>query len=100
MLDGVGKTIHTLEFSSIQLLSRVRHFATPCTAAHQASHLPELAQTHVYRVGDAIQSSHPLSSPSSPAFDLSQHHSLFKGVSSLHQGAKVLEVQLQHPSFQ
>ena len=61
MLDDVGKTIHTLEFSSIQLLSRVRHFATPCTAAHQASHLPELAQTHVYRVGDAIQPSHPLS---------------------------------------
>ena len=63
-------------------------------------HLPELAQTHVHRVSDAIQPSHPLSPPSPPAFSLSQHQGLFQGVSSLHQGAKVLELQLQHPSFQ
>ena len=61
--------------------------------------LPELAQTHVHRVGDAIQPSHPLLSPS-PAFSLSQHQGLFKWVSSLHQVAKVLEFQLQHQSFQ
>ena len=60
--------------------------------------LPELAQTHVYWVGDAIQPSHPLSSPSPPAFNLSQHQGLFQWVSSLHQVAKVLEFQLQHPS--
>ena len=57
--------------------------------------LPELAQTHAHWVGDAIQPSHPLSSPS-PAFSLSQHQGLFPWVSSLHQVAKVLE----HQSFQ
>ena len=62
--------------------------------------LPELAQTHVCRVSDVIQPSHPLSSPSPPAFNLSQHQGLFQGVSSLHQVAKVLEFQLQHHSFQ
>ena len=56
--------------------------------------LPELTQTHVYRVGDAIQLSHLLSSPS-PTFNLSQHQGLFQGISSSHQVAKVLEIQLQ-----
>ena len=62
--------------------------------------LPELAQTHVYRVGDAIQPSHPLSSPSPLAFSLFQHLSLFQWVSSSHQVAKVLELQLRPQSFQ
>ena len=62
--------------------------------------LPEFTQTHVHGVGDAIQSSHPLLSPSSPAFSLSQHQSLFQWVSSSHQVAKVLVLQLQHQSFQ
>ena len=53
-------------------------------------YLLEFAQTHVHRVSDAIQSSHPLSSPSPPAFNLSQHQSLFQWVSSSHQVAKVL----------
>ena len=57
-------------------------------------HLPEFAQTHVHRVGDAIQPSHPLLSPS-PAFNLSHHQGLFQLVSSLHQVAKILELQLQ-----
>ena len=61
---------------------------------------PELAQTHVHRVSDAIQSSHPLSFPFPPAFNLSQHQGLFQWVSSSHQVAKVLELQLQHQSFQ
>ena len=61
--------------------------------------LPELAQTQVHRVGDAIQSSHPLSSPYLPAFNLSQHLGLFQGISSSHQVAKVLEFQLQQQSF-
>ena len=52
--------------------------------------LPELAQTHVYQVSDAIQPSHPLSSPSPPTFNLSQHQGLFKWVSSSHQVSKVL----------
>ena len=62
--------------------------------------LPEHAQTHVHWVGDAIQPSHPLSSPSPPAFNLSQHQNLFQWASSLQQVAKVLELQLQHQSFQ
>ena len=62
--------------------------------------LPEFTQTHVHRVSDAIQPSHPLSSPSPPAFNLSQHQGLFKWVSSSHQVAKVLEFQLQYQSFQ
>ena len=52
---------------------------------------PEFTQTQVHRDGDAIQPSHPLLSPSPPAFSLSQHQGLFKWVSSSHQGAKVLE---------
>ena len=58
------------------------------------------AQVHVHRVGNDIQPSHPLSSPSPPAFNLSQHQGLFQRVSSLCQVAKVLELQLQHQSFQ
>ena len=61
---------------------------------------PELAQTHVHWVGDGIQPSHPLSPPSPPTFNLSQHQGLFQWVSSLHQVAKVLEFQLQHQSLQ
>ena len=63
-------------------------------------HLLELAQSHVNQVSDAIQPSHPLSSPSPPAFNLSQHQGLFQWVNSLHQVANVLEFQLQHQSFQ
>ena len=62
--------------------------------------LPELAQTQVHRVSDAIQPSHPLLSPSPPALNFSQHQGLFQWVSSSHQVAKVLEFQLQHQSFQ
>ena len=58
-------------------------------------HLPEFAQTLVHWVGDAILPSHPLSSPSPPAFNLSQHQGLFQWVSSSHQVAKGLELQLQ-----
>ena len=60
----------------------------------------EFTQTHVHRVGDAIQPSHPLSSPSPRAFNLSQHQGLFQWVSSSHQVVKILEFQLQHQSFQ
>ena len=62
--------------------------------------LLESTQTHVHWVRDAIQPSHPLSSPSPPALNLFQHQSLFKWVSSSHQVSKVLEFQLQHQSFQ
>ena len=62
-------------------------------------HFLDFAQIHVHWVGDAIQPSHPLSS-CSPAFNLSQRQGLFQWVSSSHQIAKVLELQLQHQSFQ
>ena len=60
---------------------------------------PELTQTNVHRVSDAIQPSHPLSSPSPPAPNLSQHQGLFQWVNSSHEVAKVLEFQLQHHSL-
>ena len=63
-------------------------------------HLLEFTQTHVHWVSDAIQPFYPLLSPSSPAFNLSQHLGLFQWVSASHQVAKVLEFQLQHQSFQ
>ena len=72
--------------------------STPGLPVHHQ--LPEFTQTHVHQVGDAIQPSHPLSSPSPPAFNLSQHQGLFQWVSSSHQVAKALELQLQHQSFQ
>ena len=72
--------------------------STPGLPVHHQ--LPEFTQTHVHWVGDAIQPSHPLSSPSPPVFNLSQHQGLFQWVDSSHQVAKVLEFQLQHQSFQ
>jgi len=62
--------------------------------------LPEFTQTHVHWVGDAIQPSHPLASPSPPALNPSQHQSLLQWVNSSHEVAKVLEFQLQHRSLQ
>ena len=108
----------------VKSLSHVQLVATPWTAAYQAplsmgfsrqeywSGLPlpsppglpvhhqlaEFTETHVHRVNDAIQPSHPLSSPSPPASSLSQHQGLFQWVSSSHQVAKVLAFQLQHQS--
>ena len=72
--------------------------STPGLPVHHQ--LPESTQTHVHRVDDAIQPPNPLSSPSPPALNLSQHQGLFKWVSSSHQAAKVLEFQLQHQPFQ
>ena len=63
----------------------------PDTTPGSHHQIPELAQTHIHRVSNAIQPSHPLSAPSPPAFNLSQHQGLFKWVSSSHQMAKVLE---------
>jgi len=94
--------LDTVQFSSVTQLcltlwDSVNHSTPGLTVHHQ---LPEFIKTHVHWIGDAIQPSHPLSSPSPPAFNLSQHHGLFQWVSSSHQVAKVLEFQLQHQSFQ
>ena len=73
----------------------IPHNSMDCsTPGFPGSHyLPEFAQIHVHWVGDTIQPSHPLPTPSPPAFKLSQHQGLFKWVSSSHQVAKVLELQ-------
>ena len=93
---------NSVQFSSVAqsgpTLCNPINCSTPGLPAHHQ--LPQLTQTHVHRVGDAIQPSHPLSSPSPPALSLSQHQGLFQSVSSSHQVAKVLEFQLQHQSFQ
>ena len=72
--------------------------STPGLPVHHQ--FPEFNQTHVHRLSDAIQPSHPLSSPSPPAPNPSQHQSLFQWVNSSHEVAKGLEFQLQHHSFQ
>ena len=83
---------------SVQLLSCVQLFATPWTAACQAS-LSIINSQSLLKLM-SIQPSYSLSSPSPPAFNLSQHQGLFQCVRSSHQMAKVLELQLQHQSFQ
>ena len=70
--------------------------STPGLPVHRQ--LLELTQTHVRRVGDAIQPSHPLSSPSPPAFNLSQHRGLFQGLFS--SGGQSIGASPQHQSFQ
>ena len=94
--------ISMVQFSSVTqscpTLCDAMNRSTPGLPVHHR--LLEFTQTHVHWVGDAIQPSHPLSSLSPPALNLSQHQGLFHWASSLHQGAKVLEFQLQHQSFQ
>ena len=72
-----------------------QHTSPPCP-----SPAPRVPPNHVHSVADAIEESHPLSSPSPPALNLSQHQGLFQWVSSSHQVAKVLEFRPQHQSFQ
>ena len=90
-----------IQFSSVAQLCLTLWNPMDCSAPGLPVHhqLPEFTQTYVCQVGDAMQPSHPLSSPSPPAFNLSQHQSLFKWVSSSHQVAKVLEFQPQHQFF-
>jgi len=89
--------------------SSVRHYVvSDSLCPHELLHTnlpcpslsPEFAQTYVHWVGDAIQPSHHLSLPSPPALNLSWHQGLFQWVGSSHRVAKVLELQLQHQSFQ
>ena len=98
----ISGTSNSLQFCSVTQSCLTLCYPMSCsTPGHPDHHqLPEFTQTHAYWVGDAIQPSHPLSSPSSPALNLSQHQGLFKWVSSSHQVAKALEFQLQHQSYQ
>ena len=92
----------SVEFSSVTELCPTLCDPMDCSMPGFPVHhqLLELVPTHVYRVSDAIQPSHPLSSLSPHTFNFTQHQGLFKWVSSSHQVAKVLELQLQHQSFQ
>ena len=96
-----GQQATSVQFSSVAqsclTLCNPMDWSTPGLPVHHQ--LPEFTQTHVHWVGDAIQPSHPLSSPSPPAFNVSHHQGLFQWVSSPHQVVKVLEFQLQHQSF-
>ena len=94
--------LYSVEFSSVVKSCPTLCKPTDCSIPGFPVHhqLPELAQTHVHLVGDAIQPSHPMLSPSPPAFNLFQHQGLFQRFSSSYQVAKVLEFQLQHQSFQ
>ena len=103
--------IYSMQFSSVQFTSVAQSCPTLCDPMNRSTpglpvrhQLPEFTQTHVHRVSDAIQPSHPPSSPSPPARNPSQHHSLFQWVNSSHslfqwvncshEVAKVLEFQL------
>ena len=89
-----------MEFSSVAqsclTLCNPMNHSMPGLPVHHP--LPEFTQTHIHRVSDAIQPSHPLLSPSPPAPNPSQHQSLFQWVNSSYEVAKVLELQLQHHS--
>ena len=96
-----------LHMQSDQIRSVAQSCLTLCNCMNRSMlglpvhhQLPEFTQTHGHRVSDAIQPSHPLSSPSPPAPNPSQHQSLFQWVNSSHEVATVLEFQLYHHSFQ
>ena len=86
----------SVQFSSVAQLCPTLCDPMVCSMPGLPVHhqLQEFTQTHVHRVGDAIQPSHPLSSPSPPALNLSQHQGFFKWVNSSHQVAKVLELKI------
>ena len=88
--------LYSVQFSSVAqscpTVCDPMNRSTPGLPVHHQ--LPEFTQTHIRRVSDAIQPSHPLSSPSPPAPNPSQHQSLFQWVNSSHEVAKVLEFQL------
>ena len=94
-------SISSVQFSSVAQSRPILWDPMDCSTPDLPVHhqFPEFTETHVHWVGDAIQPSHPLLSPSPPAFNISQHQSLFKWISSSYQVAKVLEFQLQHQSF-
>ena len=86
-----------------QSFSHVQLFATPMDCIPSGFHpslSPRDCTNSCHWVGDAIQLAHLLLSPSFPSFNLSQHQGVFQWVGSLHQVAEVLELQLQHQSFQ
>ena len=102
VLVTVHRLLLSVQFSSVAQLCPTlcdpMDCGTPGLPVHHQ--LLELTKIHVHWVSNAIQPSHPLSSPSLPTFNLSQHQGLFKWASCSQQVAKLLEFQLQHQSFQ
>ena len=100
--ECIGFLTYDLQFSSVAqscpTLGDPMNHSTPGLPFHHK--LPEFTQTHAHLVSDAIQPSHPLSSPSLPGPNPSQYQGLFQRVNSSHEVAKVLEFQPQHQSFQ
>ena len=94
-------TCDHFQFSSVAQSCLTLHIPVDCSTSGFPVHhqLLKLIQTHVHRVDDAIQPSHPLLSPPLPVFSLFQDQGLFHWVGSSHQVVKVLELQLQHQSF-
>ena len=104
---GKPTSSHLVKHTSVQFSSVAQLCSILCDPMNRSPpglpvhhQLPEFTQTHAHRVGDAIQPSHPLSSPSPSAPNPSQHQGLFQWVNSSHEVAKVLEFQLKHQSFQ
>ena len=95
-LESFSPSNESVQFSSVIQSCPTLYDPIDCRMPGFPVHhqLLELAQTHVHRVGDAIQPSHPLMSPSPPTFNLSKHQGLFQSARSLHQVAKMLEFQL------
>ena len=102
VLNNIWQLVVLHQFSSVAqsclILCDPMNCSTPGLPVHHQ--LPEFTQTHVHRVGDAIQPSHRLSSPSPTAPNPSQHQGLSQRVHSSQEVAKVLESQLQHQSLQ
>ena len=103
----IGDLTWIWNFSSVQFSSVAQLCPTLCDPMNCSRpdlpvhhQVPESNQTHAHRAGDAIQPSHPLSSPSPPTPNPSKHQGLFQWVNSSHEVAKVLEFQLRHQSFQ
>ena len=105
--NWIKMPVMLLHCSSVQFNSVAQSCPTLCDPMNCSTpglpvhyQIPEFAQTYIHQVSDAIQPSHPLSSPSPSAPNPSQHQRLFQWVTSLHDVAKVLEFQLEHLSFQ
>ena len=100
--EGTVSSTTQVQFSSVARSCSTLCIPMVCSTPGLPVHhqLPEFTQTLVHWVGDAIQASHPLSSPSPPDFNISQHRGPLKWVCSSDQVAKVLEFQLQHQSSQ
>ena len=94
------ETMNFLLFSCSVMYDSLRPHGLQHADFPALHYIMEFAETHVHWISDAIQPSHPLSSPSPPTFNLSQHQGLLQWVNTSHKVAKVLELQFKHQSLQ